>query len=246
MDLTPLFPFDWAEITSTEPAGGVKLAVVSVVPAFLTTTGVEASSASPAAAAACGGPATSPTNASAALTTNEKRTRACDFIGSPKSPARWRPKRSRPAIGEYHHDAVGAAGSDGPGAVRPAPGPRAGAPPWGVCGGCAGAGTRPATPPWLAPSCWLPRRKPTSATARPHATIHGLEHHDLPHGGSRAGGGRQPAKRDSRERQEPRGTGDRAQPHSGGTTDGPPTSSADHRRLASGQFHPIDPRRRES
>src|SRR3954447_22742065 len=86
MDLTSLLPFDWAEITRTEPAGGVKLAVVSVVPAFLTTAGVEASSASPAAAAGCGGPATSPTNASAALTTNKKRTRACDFIRSPRTP----------------------------------------------------------------------------------------------------------------------------------------------------------------
>src|SRR3954447_10668392 len=83
MDLTSLLPFDWAEITRTEPAGGVKLAVVNVVPAFLTTAGVEASSASPAAAAGCGGPATSPTNASAALTTNKDRTRAWDFIVPP-------------------------------------------------------------------------------------------------------------------------------------------------------------------
>ena len=76
MDLTALFPFDWAEITSTEPAGGVKLAVVSVVPAFLTTAGLDASSASPAAAAGCGGVATSPTNARAALTTNNSAMRA--------------------------------------------------------------------------------------------------------------------------------------------------------------------------
>src|SRR3954453_10621701 len=91
MDLTSLFPFDWAEITSTEPAGGVKLAVVSVVPAFLTTAGVEASSASPAAAAGFGAPATSPTNASATLTTNKKSTRACDFIRSP-----WNPRGAAP------------------------------------------------------------------------------------------------------------------------------------------------------
>src|SRR3954470_6794419 len=101
MDLTSLFPFDWAEITSTEPAGGVKLAVVSVVPAFLTTAGVEAYSANPAAAAGLDAPATSPTNASATLTTNKKSPRACDFIRSPWNPARRRPLGQPPASGDY-------------------------------------------------------------------------------------------------------------------------------------------------
>src|SRR5664280_2430307 len=101
MDLVSLFPFDWAEMTRTDPAGGVKLAVVRVLPLALTTAGVEASSAIPAAAAGGGGAATRPTKARAAPTTNNISTRACDRIRFPLERRRLRLPRKAPTNGDY-------------------------------------------------------------------------------------------------------------------------------------------------